>query len=535
MSFPEFSKDSPSGQKPLAETLLSGAILEAIPDAVVAVSQAGVILQVNSQTEAMFGYPRGELIGQAIEILVPKGQRERHHSHRADFHQKPKIRRMGSGLDLIGMRRDGSTFPVEISLSPVALGDSTTMVLSVIRDISDSKRIEAELRRANDELARQKSKDLRDHQARMALIVDSSQDAIIGKTLDGIVTHWNSGAEQMYGYTAGEILGKSISILAPPDKAGEIDGILRKIRQGIRVDYFESIRLRKDGSRLNVSISVSPIADENGQIVGASTIARNITSQKKIEDQFRQSQKMEAVGRLAGGVAHDFNNLLGIVSACTELLRSRTDNPEHLEYLDNIREASKRGADLTRQLLSFSRKRPVQTQLMNLNDRLTEVSRLLRPLMGDDVEVSLIPRTPSAIIEADPGQIDQVVMNLAVNARDAMPKGGRLVIETAVFDFDEVFAREHPAMSAGRYVMMAVSDNGIGMDEGTLSRIFEPFFTTKDGPATQGLGLGLSISQRILERMGGSIEFETVSGRGSVFHITFPRCPPSPDRAGFPG
>jgi two-component system cell cycle sensor histidine kinase/response regulator CckA len=519
MSFQEFPKDVPSRQKPVAETLLSSAILEAIPDAVAAVSQDGFILQVNSQAEAMFGYTRAEMIGQPVEMLVPPAQRERHHSHRADFHQSPKIRRMGSGLDLNATRRDGSTFPVEISLSPVSLGDKT-IVLSVIRDISDSKRIEAELRRANEELERRKSRELRDHQNRMALIVDSSQDAIIGKNLDGNVTHWNRGAEQMYGYSPEEIIGRHISILAPPDRLSEIDGILQKIREGLRVDYFESIRVAKDGNRLHVSISVSPIFDQDGQIIGASTIARNITSQKKIEDQFRQSQKMEAVGRLAGGVAHDFNNLLGIVTACAELLRSRIDNPENLEYLDNIREASKRGAALTRQLLSFSRKRSVQTQLLNLNERLTEVSKLLRPLMGDDVELALIPRTASAIVEADPGQIDQIVMNLAVNARDAMPRGGRLVIETAVFDFDEVFAHEHPSMSAGRYVMLAISDNGIGMDEGTRSRIFEPFFTTKE--VGKGTGLGLATVYGIVNQSHGHIWVYSEEGHGTTFKIYLP-------------
>ena len=197
-----------SGPKTVAETLLSPSILEAIPDAVVAVNQQGVIIQVNSQTEALFGYTRDELIGQKIEMLVPERQRPQHDRHREQFHQQPKIRRMGSGLDLYGRRRDGSEFPVEISLSPVATGDGM-MVLSVIRDISDRKRIEEELRRANEELDRRKSRELRDSQNRLALIVDSSQDAIIGKNLDGIVTHWNKGAEQIYGYTAQEMIGQA--------------------------------------------------------------------------------------------------------------------------------------------------------------------------------------------------------------------------------------------------------------------------------------------------------------------------------------
>jgi signal transduction histidine kinase len=216
-------------------------------------------------------------------------------------------------------------------------------------------------------------------------------------------------------------------MLAPREREDEIPAILQKIRNGERVEYFESVRVTKDKRYLHVSISVSPIYDADGKVVGASTIARNVTAQKKIEDQLRQSQKMEAVGRLAGGVAHDFNNLLGIVTACSELLRSRVDD-DSTEYIDNIREAAKRGASLTRQLLAFGRRQPVQAQVLDLNERLKEVSKLLRPLMGDEVEVMLLPRTATAIVEADPGQLDQIVINLAVNAHDAMPHGGKLIL-----------------------------------------------------------------------------------------------------------
>jgi hypothetical protein len=532
---PEPNQES-SSSKSVAETLLSPSILEAVPDAVIVVTRQGVIIQANSQTETLFAYTRDELIGQKIEILVPERQRPEHDRHREQFHSKPKIRRMGSGLDLYGRRRDGSEFPVEISLSPVSTPDGM-MVLSVIRDISDRKHIEEELRRVNEELDRRKTRELRDSQNRLALIVDSSQDAIIGKNLGGIVTHWNKGAEQIYGYTAQEMIGRSISVLAPKEREDEIPAILEKIRKGQRVEYFESVRITKDKRILNVSISVSPIYDAEGNVVGASTIARNITAQKKTEDQLRQSQKMEAVGRLAGGVAHDFNNLLGIVTACSELLRSRVDQ-ESLEYLDNIREASKRGASLTRQLLAFSRRQPVQTQLLDLNDRLKDVMKLLRPLMGDDVEIVLLPRPATAVVEADPGQLDQIVVNLAVNARDAMPHGGKLVIETAVFDFDESFAREHPSIHVGRYVMLAVSDNGTGMDEATRTHIFEPFFTTKE--IGKGSGLGLATVYGIVKQFGGHVWVYSEPGHGTTFKIYLPSAehkvggPPEPETEALP-
>ncbi len=510
-------KDTQSNLKAVAQTLLSHSILEAIPDAVAAVNQQGVIVQINSQTEALFGYTRDELIGQSVEMLVPERQRGQHHQHREKFHSQPKIRRMGSGLDLCGRRRDGSEFPVEISLSPVATGNGP-VVLSVIRDISDRKRIEDELRHVNEELDRRKSRELRDSQNRLALIVDSSQDAIIAKNLDGIITQWNQGAEQMYGYTAMEMIGQNISVLSPPDRPDEIPEILRKIRNGEKVNYFESVRITKDGRRLNVSISVSPIYDQEGNVVGASAIGRNITSQKKVEEQLRQSQKMEAVGRLAGGVAHDFNNLLGIVTACTELLRSRVDNGA-MEYIDNIREAANRGAALTRQLLAFSRRQPLQPTMIDLNAKLRDLSKLLKPLMGDDVEIFLPSKASTAVVEADPGQLDQIVLNLAVNARDAMPHGGKLIIDTGVFDIDETFSVEH-SMSPGRYVMLAISDNGIGMDESTRVRIFEPFFTTKE--VGKGSGLGLATVYGIVKQSGGHIWVYSEPGQGTTFKIYLP-------------
>jgi nitrogen-specific signal transduction histidine kinase/ActR/RegA family two-component response regulator len=253
-------------------------------------------------------------------------------------------------------------------------------------------------------------------------------------------------------------------------------------------------------------------------VVGASAIGRNITAQKKVEEQLRQSQKMEAVGRLAGGVAHDFNNLLGIITACTELLRGRVEG-ESLECVDNIREAARRGASLTRQLLSFSRRQPVETRILDLNERLQQVSKLLKPLMGEHVEIVLPSRSREAIVEADPGQLDQIMLNLAVNSHDAMPRGGKLIVETEVFDVEQSFAREH-SMSPGRYVMLAVSDNGVGMDEATRSRIFEPFFTTKE--SGKGSGLGLATVYGIVKQAGGHILVHSEPGQGTTFKIYLP-------------
>jgi hypothetical protein len=504
----------------MADVLLSSDLLETLPDAIVAVDQTGTVVQVNSQTQELFGYGRDELMGQKIEMLVPDRYRRQHQHHRKNFAEVPKTRRMGADLDLYGRRRNGSEFPVEISLSPVST-ERGTFVLSAIRDISDRKRIAEELRRVNEELHRKTAEQLGEYRARLASIIDSSEDAILSKDLNGIITSWNRGAEHIYGYTHEEAIGKHISLLTPSDRTGEIPEILGKIGRGETVDHHESVRVTKDGRQLNVSISVSPLRDTTDKIVGASVIARDITAQKRSEGQLRQAQKMEAIGRLAGGVAHDFNNILGIINACTEFLRDRIDPAaEPSLYVENIKKASDRGRALTKQLLAFSRTSAIQPRVLDLNERLRDISKLLRPLLGDDVEILIVPRSASAVIEADPGQLDQIVVNLAVNARDAMPRGGKFILETGLVKLDEDFAEQHQAMAAGKYVLLTVSDTGTGMDETTRSRIFEPFFTTKG--TGKGTGLGLATVYGIVKQSAGHILVYSEFGHGTTFKIYLP-------------
>ena len=504
----------------MAGTLLSTELLEALPDAIVAVDSSGTILQVNTQALELFGYSHSELIGQKVELLVPDSYRGQHHHHRQAYAEQPKTRRMGASLDLYGRRRNGSEFPVEISLSPVSTNRGK-FILSAIRDISDRKRVDEELRRATEELHRRTAEQLGEYRARLASIVDSSEDAIIGKDLDGTITSWNRGAENIYGYTPEEAMGKNISLLAPSDRPDEIPGILAKIGRGETVEHLESVRVTKDGRHLNVSITVSPLRDAKGDVVGASAIARDITAQRRAESQLNTAQKMEAIGRLAGGVAHDFNNILGIIGACSEFLRDRIDpSAEPAQYVENIKQAIERGSSLTRQLLSFSRSTAVKPQLLDLNERLKYVGKLLRPLMGDDVEIMIVSKSPAAVVEADPGHLDQIVVNLAVNARDAMPRGGKFILETGTARFDEAFAQQHQNMAPGNYVVLAVSDTGSGMDSPTAARIFEPFFTTK-GPG-KGTGLGLATVYGIVKQSAGHIFVYSEVGHGTTFKIYLP-------------
>lgn len=269
-------------------------------------------------------------------------------------------------------------------------------------------------------------------------------------------------------------------------------------------------------------VSCTPIFDAEGRLEKVIHIATDITEQKRAEAELRESQKMDAIGRLAGGVAHDFNNMLGIINGYAELLlmNLKEDDPLHREVLQ-ILKAGNRAADLTRQLLAFSRKSIVQPKVININTIVEGMGKMLQRLIGEDIRMSLEMAADIGHVKVDPGLIEQVILNLAVNARDAMPVGGRLTIETRNMELDESFSRRHISVTPGSYVMLAVSDTGTGMDEATRQRIFEPFFTTKE--KGKGTGLGLSMVYGIVKQNNGSIWVHSEPGQGAAFSIYLPR------------
>ena len=355
---------------------------------------------------------------------------------------------------------------------------------------------------------------------RLAAIVQSSEDAVIGKDLDGIITDWNAGAEHMFGYSAAEAIGQSVSMLVLPDRRDEMDRITERLRRGEEVRPYETVRLRKGGGEIPVSIRVSPIW-EDGRLVGHASINRDLTHAKQLEEQLRQSQKMEAIGQLAGGIAHDFNNLLTIINGYSEMLLSglRADDPTR-NLLQHIYDAGERAASLTHQLLAFSRKQVLQPQVVDLNQTVRNTEKMLRRLIGEDVRLTCVLDPDLGHVKVDPGQFEQVVMNLAVNARDAMPQGGKLTVETANVELDEAYAETHPEVWPGRYVLLAVSDTGTGMDEKTKAHIFEPFFTTKG--AGKGTGLGLATVHGIVKQSSGHIVVYSEPDHGTAFKIYLP-------------
>lgn len=352
-------------------------------------------------------------------------------------------------------------------------------------------------------------------------IIQASPLAIIGKDADGNVKTWNWAAERIFGWSAEEVVGRPYG-LVPAGRENEIEEGLEVMRDGGNLTGLETKRRRKDGELIDVSISASALRNGRGDFNGVVTVIADITERIHLEEQLRQSQKMEAIGRLAGGVAHDFNNLLTAIIGYSQMALTRLQDDDPLRKdIEEVEKAGIRAAALTGQLLAFSRRQVVQLRTLNLNVVVAELSKLLHRVIGEDValETSLDPAI--GLVKADSGQIEQILMNLAVNSRDAMPDGGRLTIDTANVDLDEHYASEHIDSCAGPHVMLAISDNGSGMDKETQSHVFEPFFTTKG--QGKGTGLGLSTVYGIVKQSGGHVGLYSEPGIGTTFKVYLPR------------
>ena len=480
------------------------AIINSALDALIGINAQGIIIDWNPRAEVIFGWARSEALGQKLaELIIPPQYRERHERGMQHFLRTGEGVALNRSLEVTGLRRDGTEFPLELSISPLKLGE-TYEFNAFLSDITDRKRAE-------------------DNRVRLAAIVESSADAIIGKTLEGIVTSWNQAAERTFGYTAEEAIGKPIGGLISKDYLDEESQLVERVRLGEAISHFHTVRRRKDGKEIHIALTISPIKDGAGRTIEFSEIARDITEHKSLEAQLRQSQKMEGVGQLAGGIAHDFNNLLTVINSYSDMLLEEIefDNPFVRNGFDQIKEAGHRAALLTRQLLMFSRQQVLEPKVLDLNEVVSNIAKLLRRLIGEDITQVLCLYPALGRVKIDPGQMEQIIMNLAVNARDAMPLGGKLTIETENVELDSAYARTHALVQPGSYVMLAVSDTGCGMDADTQARIFEPFFTTK-GPGS-GTGLGLATVDGIVKQSGGNVWVYSELGKGTTLKIYLPR------------
>lgn len=382
-------------------------------------------------------------------------------------------------------------------------------------------------------------------------IAEHSDDAIVSKDLNGIVTSWNGGAEWLLGYKAEEIIGRSIAILMQPDQRTEEPRIIARIQRGEHVPRHEAVLVHKDGHTIPVSVTISPVKDARGRIIGVSRIVRDITERKRAERTLRRSdeslrrlnedlenrvqeevaarqraqarlrqvERMEALTQLAGGIAHDFNNVLQTIASGVRLLRQQPDEPETIdEIMSAMSEAAERGASVTRRLLAFARRAELLTERVNVGRLLGSLHKVLARQLGDGITIS-IDAAPELTLTADAAQLEATLINLAMNARDAMPRGGTLRFTAAIEKVKKGSTSSAPP-TPGTYVRLAVSDDGQGMDPATLVHASEPFFTTK--PAGKGTGLGLAGARGFAEQSGGSVAIESTLGRGTTVTLWFP-------------
>ena len=367
---------------------------------------------------------------------------------------------------------------------------------------------------------RSRTATLRETSQRLQAIVDAAPVAIIAADWAGPVVLWSKAATELLGWTEEEMLGKAIATI-PDERRAEFEAARARNSRG-EPTLYETQRLRKDGSLVDVITSTAPLTGPDGSVTGTLGILVDTTERKQLEDQLRQAVKMEGIGRLAGGVAHDFNNLLTVIGGRTYLLLNElpADHPMHRDLLV-IQQTGERAAALTRQLLAFSRKQILKPTVLNLNEVVSNLRSLLERLLGEDVELVINLDPGLSSVMADHGQLEQVIVNLAVNARDAMLSGGRLTIETADVALDESHSRQYVDVASGTYVSLTVSDTGIGMDQATQAQIFEPFFTTKE--VGKGTGLGLATVYGIIKQSNGHITVDSNAGIGTVFRIYLPR------------
>jgi len=384
---------------------------------------------------------------------------------------------------------------------------------SLLAEVEERKRAEESLRSSSDTLQ---------------ALVNSSPLAIVTFDKDGNIGMWNPAAERMFGWKAEEAVGRPHPIV-PEDKRGEFREFREVALGGGTFTGRELRRLRKDGSYIDISVSTAPLRDAAGSITSVMSIITDITGRKqaeedreRLQDQLQQAMKMEAVGRLAGGVAHDFNNLLTVITGYGDLLLQKVGKGSPMRgELEEIKRAGDRAASLTQQLLAFSRKQIIEPKVAHLDRLVAEVHAMLARLIGEDVALQIITCKAPGSVKVDPGQFQQILMNLAVNARDAMPGGGKITVETANVELNEGYCAVHPYVTPGRFVMLSVSDTGMGMGEEVKARIFEPFFTTKE--LGRGTGLGLATTYGAVRQAGGSIEVDSEVGKGTTFRIYLPR------------
>ena len=482
------------------------AVLDTAVHGIVVIDRRGSILEYSASCETIFGWPAAEALGRNVSMLMPPPYREEHDGYLERYQRTGERRIIGIGREVRGLRKDGSVFPMDLSVGETEL-DGEPIFVGVIRDITEAKRAEQALR---------------DSEARLRAVIDTAVDGVIMIDAAGVVQTFNRSCERLFGWQAEEVRGRNVAMLMPsPDRERHDEYMARYRQTGERriVGTGREVQgLRKDGVLFPCELSVAEL--RLGGVQSFIGVVRDLTERKRIEQELLHAQKMEALGQLTGGIAHDFNNLLTVIGGNLEMLEATLTDGEQQAIAKEAREAAELGAQLTSRLLGFARRQALQPRLSNANELILDMSDLLRRTLGQAVRISTVLASRLRPVRVDPGQLQNAVLNLAINGRDAMADGGELIVETANARLDSADVAGL-SLAPGDYVAISVTDTGAGMNPELKARAVEPFFTTK--PAGLGSGLGLSMVYGFARQSGGDLRIESEPGLGTTVIIYLPQ------------
>ena len=500
-------RNTPAPTPAGVDATLLRAVVDTVVDGLILIDTHGAVLMFNPACERLFGYSASEVIGQNVKILMPAPYREEHDRYLDNFHRSGVRKIIGIGREVVGRRKDGTTFPMDLAVGE-AKQDGESFFVGIIHDLTERERVE---------------RAVREGAARLKAVVDTAVDGVILIDSHGHVLMFNPACERLFQYRADDVIGQNVKMLMPEPYRAEHDEYLdnfhrTQVRKIIGIGR-EVTGQRRDGSTFPMDLSVGK-ASQDGEAIFVGII-HDLSERKKTEEQLVQAQKMEMVGQLSGGIAHDFNNLLTVIVGNSEFLSDQLGpRPDLRQLADDICHAGERGAELTRQLLAFSRRQTLRPVEIDCNKLLESMHKLLRRAMREDLDITLDfdPDIPQAF--ADTAQLESAILNLALNAQDAMAGGGRLTITTASASLDAQYQRLHPEVRPGDYVLIAITDTGTGMSNDVLERVFEPFFTTKE--VGKGSGLGLSMVYGFVKQSNGHVSIYSEPGLGTTVRMYLP-------------
>lgn len=495
------SQSSPGAAQGISNDVLAS-LVEFSDDAIIGTTLEGIIVSWNKAAENFYGYAANEMLGRSISLLIPPHRPDELPSILARLKRGEALKR----YETVRLNKNGECIDISLTISPIKNAAGKTVAASVIaRDISERKRAEAALQR---------------QEAEFRAVFEHAGIGIALVGANGELVRCNPALQQMLGYTEDELCRLNFKDFTHPGDLERAVSLFLQLMEG-KLDRYqiEKCYIRKDGSVIWGRLTASIVRTRDGEAKYCVGMIEDITAQRKLEDQFRQAQKMQAVGRLAGGVAHDFNNHLNVIMGYASLLERDASLEKVRENAGEIFKAAERASSLTRQLLAFSRKQVLRQHVVDLNEAVAGTSTMLRRLIGEDIELCIQLADDLLCIRTGTGQVEQVIMNLALNARDAMPRGGQLTIATSKVELSHDEAR-HLGLCAGTYSVLRVSDNGHGIDAETQAHMFEPFFTTKE--PGKGTGLGLATVHGIVAQSGGNISVDSTANVGTTFIIYLP-------------